>query len=153
MTVREVVDADDRTRLWRLDDDQSIYRFRGASFAAFSEFDRRFSLPPRHDLRARAPGAPPRLRIEQNFRSFGHVLDAPNRLIGRNQARFEPDKRLRTDRGAGAQVEVVVCRIGQDQVLDADGVAADSDVRVGHGFSVGRTRDNSLSRPVAVSGG
>jgi len=42
VTAREVVDADDRRRLWRLDDDQSIDRFRGASFAAFSEFDRRF---------------------------------------------------------------------------------------------------------------
>ncbi|MDQ3691541.1 MAG: ATP-dependent helicase [Chloroflexota bacterium] len=99
------------------DDDQSIYRFRGASFAAFSEFDRRFSLPPRHHLRAPAPGAPPRLRIEQNFRSFGCVLDAANRLIGRNQARFEPDKRLRTDRGPGAQVEVVVCAGPEDEAV------------------------------------
>ncbi len=31
------------------DDDQSIYRFRGASFAAFAEFDARFSRPPTHD--------------------------------------------------------------------------------------------------------
>ena len=49
------------------DDDQSIYRFRGASFAAFVEFDRRFSGPPRHDSAAPAPGLPPRLRIEENF--------------------------------------------------------------------------------------
>ena len=40
------------------DDDQSIYRFRGASFAAFSEFDRRFSKPPAHDAeRSRAGSA------------------------------------------------------------------------------------------------
>ena len=42
------------------DDDQSIYRFRGASFAAFSEFDRRFSRPPAHDRDGPAPGPPPR---------------------------------------------------------------------------------------------
>ena len=41
------------------DDDQSIYRFRGASFAAFAELDRRLG-----------PGdRPKRLRLEENFRS------------------------------------------------------------------------------------
>ena len=38
------------------DDDQSIYRFRGASFAAFAEFDARFGRPPS----ARPDGAPAR---------------------------------------------------------------------------------------------
>ncbi len=39
------------------DDDQSIYRFRGASYAAFAEMDRRFALPPIHDPEAdRRPG-------------------------------------------------------------------------------------------------
>ena len=77
------------------DDDQSIYRFRGASYAAFAEFDRRFSRPPAHDPQVPAPGPPPRLRIEQNFRSVGNVLEAANRLIGHNAIRLEPDKRLR----------------------------------------------------------
>src|SRR4029078_13693516 len=44
------------------DDDQSIYRFRVASFAAFNEFDRRFASPPIHDPEGKAPGPPPRLR-------------------------------------------------------------------------------------------
>ncbi len=83
------------------DDDQSIYRFRGASFAAFTEFDTRFSRPPIHDPTARPPGPPPRLRLEENFRSVDSVLQAANRLIQRNQARYEPDKRLRTEREAG----------------------------------------------------
>ncbi len=84
------------------DDDQSIYRFRGASFAAFAEFDARFSRPPVHapagtPAPARAH-APP---LEQNFRSVRHVLTAADRLIGRNASRFEPDKRLRTEREDG----------------------------------------------------
>ena len=58
------------------DDDQSIYRFRGASFAAFAEFDARFSGPPTHDPTATPPGPPPHLRIEQNFRS---VRQRPDR--------------------------------------------------------------------------
>ncbi|MGH2511377.1 MAG: ATP-dependent helicase, partial [Candidatus Limnocylindrales bacterium] len=83
------------------DDDQSIYRFRGASFAAFAEFDARFSQPPAHDRSARPDGPPARLRIEQNFRSGGHVLTGANRLIAHNATRFEPAKELRTERMSG----------------------------------------------------
>ncbi len=106
------------------DDDQSIYRFRGASFAAFTEFDTRFSRPPIHDPTARPPGPPPRLRLEENFRSVDNVLQAANRLIQRNQARFEPDKRLRTEREAGDPVELVVCAGPEDEavvIVDAIG--------------------------------
>ena len=65
------------------DDDQSIYRFRGASYAAFAELDQRFSRPPIHDPGAPPPGPPTRLRLEENHRSGGHVLTAANRLIAR----------------------------------------------------------------------
>jgi DNA helicase-2/ATP-dependent DNA helicase PcrA len=99
------------------DDDQSIYRFRGASFAAFTEFDRRFSKPPAHDRDGPAPGPPPRFRIEENFRSMEHILTAANRLIGRNRMRFEPDKRLRTARGTGDPVELVVCAGPEDEAV------------------------------------
>ncbi len=99
------------------DDDQSIYRFRGASFAAFAEFDARFARPPAHDPEATAPGPPPRLRIERNFRSVGHVLTAANRLIGNNETRFEPDKRLVTDRPDGDPVELLVCAGAEDEAV------------------------------------
>ena len=99
------------------DDDQSIYRFRGASFAAFSEFDRRFSRPPAHDRDGPAPGPPPRFRIEENFRSVEHILTAANRLIGRNRMRFEPNKRLRTNRGAGQPVDLVICAGPEDEAV------------------------------------
>ena len=91
------------------DDDQSIYRFRGASFAAFAEFDRRFSSPPAHDPHATPPAPPRRLRLEQNFRSVERVIRAANRVIGRNQTRFEPGKRLVTQRDAGDPVRLIVC--------------------------------------------
>ena len=106
------------------DDDQSIYRFRGASFAAFAEFDRRFSRPPAHAPDATPPGQPPaRRRIEQNFRSVGRVLEAANRLIGRNQTRFEPDKQLWSERPEGLQVQVVQCAGAEDEaVAIVDGI-------------------------------
>jgi superfamily I DNA/RNA helicase/RecB family exonuclease len=99
------------------DDDQSIYRFRGASFAAFAEFDKRFSRAPRHDRNATPPGSPPRRRIEQNFRSVGRVLQAANRLIKRNLSRFEPDKQLWSDRPIGPEVEVVMCAGPEDEAV------------------------------------
>ncbi len=99
------------------DDDQSIYRFRGASFAAFAEFEARFARPPVHDPTASPPGPPPRLRIEQNFRSVGHVLTAANRLITRNETRFEPDKRLVTDRPDGPAVQVIICAGPEDEAV------------------------------------
>jgi superfamily I DNA/RNA helicase/RecB family exonuclease len=97
------------------DDDQSIYRFRGASFAAFVELDRRFSGPPTHDPTAPAPGPPARLRLEENFRSVGNVLTVANRLIERNELRYAPDKALRPTRPAGDAVEVVVASDEEDE--------------------------------------
>ncbi|MBI3748370.1 MAG: UvrD-helicase domain-containing protein [Chloroflexi bacterium] len=97
------------------DDDQSIYRFRGASYAAFVEFDGRFSGPPAHDPGGRVPGAPPRLRIEESFRSVEPILSVANRLIAHNQLRYEPDKRLAPTRGLGDPVELVVATDVDDE--------------------------------------
>ncbi len=117
------------------DDDQSIYRFRGASFAAFAEFNDRFARPPAHDPNARPPGPPPRLRIEQNFRSVENVLTAANRLIGNNETRFEPDKRLVTDRPQGDPIELLVCAGPEDEaVAIVDAIKS----MVGEGTGVGK---------------
>jgi DNA helicase-2/ATP-dependent DNA helicase PcrA len=86
------------------DDDQSIYRFRGASYAAFTEFEARFN-----GVR--------RLRIDQNFRSRRHVLTAANHLIERNSTRFEPDKRLWTDKDDGVPVELHLCAGTEDEAV------------------------------------
>ena len=99
------------------DDDQSIYRFRGASYAAFVEFDRRFSDPPVHDPDGPAPGAPARLSIVENFRSRPPILVIANRLISRNLLRYLPDKRLAPNRaGDGAlAVELITCAGPDDE--------------------------------------
>lgn len=97
------------------DDDQSIYRFRGASYAAFVEFDRRFGGPPTHDPGAPAPGDPPRLRLEENFRSVPPVLSVANRLIVRNVQRYAPDKTLLATRTGASPVELVVATDVEDE--------------------------------------
>jgi DNA helicase II / ATP-dependent DNA helicase PcrA len=73
------------------DDDQSIYAFRGAKVANMQRFE--------HDF------APAKLiKLEQNYRSFGNILDAANSLIRNNQGRL--GKELWTDRGHGEPIRV-----------------------------------------------
>src|SRR3989441_3546669 len=75
------------------DDDQSIYAFRGASVANMQHFERDFG----------APETPVKLvKLEQNYRSHGHILDAANALIKHNQARL--GKSLWTVDGKGEPV-------------------------------------------------
>lgn len=73
------------------DDDQSIYAFRGARVANMAEFERDFAV--RH-----------RIKLEQNYRSVGHVLNAANHLIAHNKARL--GKNLWTDAGQGEPLRV-----------------------------------------------
>jgi DNA helicase-2/ATP-dependent DNA helicase PcrA len=61
------------------DDDQSIYAFRGANVANMQHFERDFGRPDR----------PVRLiKLEQNYRSHGNILDAANALIKNNRTRL-----------------------------------------------------------------
>nr|WP_315402350.1 UvrD-helicase domain-containing protein [uncultured Duganella sp.] len=73
------------------DDDQSIYAFRGANVGNMAAFEREFHVK---NL----------IKLEQNYRSHGHILDAANVLIANNSKRL--GKNLRTDAGHGEQVRV-----------------------------------------------
>jgi DNA helicase-2/ATP-dependent DNA helicase PcrA len=73
------------------DDDQSIYAFRGARVGNMADFEREFKV--RHLV-----------KLERNYRSSGHILDAANELISHNTQRL--GKELRTDAGAGEPVRV-----------------------------------------------
>lgn len=74
------------------DDDQSIYAFRGANVGNMADFERDY-----------ARGTV--IRLEQNYRSYGHILDAANALITHNSSRL--GKNLWTEQGAGEQIRVV----------------------------------------------
>jgi len=75
------------------DDDQSIYAFRGANVANMQHFERDFGRD----------GMPVRLiKLEQNYRSHGNILDAANALIRQNRTRL--GKNLWTADGKGEPV-------------------------------------------------
>ncbi|VCU72534.1 DNA helicase II [Pigmentiphaga humi] len=73
------------------DDDQSIYAFRGANVGNMAEFERDFA-------------GEQVIRLEQNYRSHGHILDAANTLIRNNSGRL--GKNLWTDQGHGEPIRV-----------------------------------------------
>ena len=73
------------------DDDQSIYTFRGAHVGNMGDFEREFKV-------ARV------VRLEQNYRSHGNILDAANALIANNRNRL--GKNLWTAAGKGEPVRV-----------------------------------------------
>jgi DNA helicase II / ATP-dependent DNA helicase PcrA len=73
------------------DDDQSIYGFRGALVGNMADFEREFHVDKV-------------IKLEQNYRSFGNILDAANHLIDRNSKRL--GKNLRTDQGPGEPVRI-----------------------------------------------
>lgn len=73
------------------DDDQSIYRFRGADITNILSFERQFKG-------ARV------IRLEQNYRSTQNILDAANAVIRNNQGR--KGKTLWTENGCGELVTV-----------------------------------------------
>lgn len=88
------------------DDWQSIYSWRGADFTNILNFERDF------------PGTEV-IKLEQNYRSTGAILDAAHQVITKNKQRT--DKQLWTDAGAGLPVEV---HPSYDEAEEAYGVAS-----------------------------
>ncbi|MDP3513954.1 MAG: 3'-5' exonuclease [Sulfuritalea sp.] len=73
------------------DDDQSIYAFRGADVGNMADFEREFKVA---NL----------IRLEQNYRSHGNILDAANAIIKNNPSRL--GKNLWTEAGSGEPVRI-----------------------------------------------
>ncbi len=83
------------------DDDQSIYRFRGATIENILTFDKIFPT-------ARI------IKLERNYRSTQNILDAANAVIANNTGRH--DKKLWTAQGEGEKIHL---RRLDDQGLEA----------------------------------
>ena len=82
------------------DDDQSIYRFRGATIENILSFEKQFM-----DARV--------IRLEQNYRSTGHILEAANAVIANNRGR--KGKNLWTDRGYGDMPQLYIAGDERDE--------------------------------------
>lgn len=101
------------------DDDQSIYRFRGATIENILNFENQYK------------GAKI-IRLEQNYRSTSNILDAANSVISNNKSR--KGKTLWTDNGVGSKI---VIRTASDEREEAKYIADNilENVRNGNNFS------------------
>ena len=82
------------------DDDQSIYAFRGAHVGNMRDFERDFGI---HKV----------IKLEQNYRSHGNILDAANALISQNSERL--GKNLWTSEGSGEPIRVYEASSDQEE--------------------------------------
>lgn len=87
------------------DDWQSIYSWRGADFTNILNFERDFA------------GAKV-IKLEQNYRSTGNILEAAGNVIAKNKQRT--DKKLWTDSGSGAPVQIYCL---PDEAEEANSIA------------------------------
>lgn len=99
------------------DDDQSIYKFRGANIKNILNFEQEF------------PDATV-IKLEQNYRSTGNILDAANAVISNNVGR--KDKQLWTDNGEGEKIKFCQFDTGYDE---AEYIADDIEREVRNGAS------------------
>ena len=97
------------------DDDQSIYKFRGANIANILNFEKVFP-----DAKV--------IKLEQNYRSTGNILKAANQVIQNNYSR--KDKALWTEKEDGDRIAL---RKYNNAYEEADGIARDIEKAVGEG--------------------
>lgn len=115
------------------DDDQSIYKFRGANIYNILNFEKHFD-----DAKV--------IKLEQNYRSTQNILDAANAVISNNIGRKE--KRLWTDNGEGEKIIFEQVESGYEE---ADYIARSIAAKVRHGEATYRDcailyRTNAQSR-------
>jgi DNA helicase-2/ATP-dependent DNA helicase PcrA len=116
--VRELAGADGNLTAVG-DEDQGIYRWRGADLDNILHFENNF------------PGATLR-KLERNYRSTQNILDASGALVEHNEKRR--GKRLWTDSGAGEAIELF---LGRDEIDEARWVVKQACDRVEKGARYG----------------
>ena len=125
------------------DDDQSIYKFRGATIENILDFDRTYS-------NAKV------IKLEQNYRSTGNILDAANEVIKHNEGR--KGKTLWTAKGKG---DKILLRRLDDQnfearyIIDTVNAAVSRKERTYKDFAVlyrVNAQANTIERAFAKSG-
>src|SRR5713226_2236363 len=93
------------------DNDQAIYRFRGASFGSFKLFLERFA-----GWREGEDSARFRVSLTENYRSTPNILRVASQVIGMNTASADfPKKVLTTSRPEGEKIRIVELAEAEDE--------------------------------------
>lgn len=116
------------------DDDQSIYKFRGANIRNILNFKEYFSEA---EI----------IKLEQNYRSKSNILDAANAVIKNNSGRM--DKSLWTEQDAGDKIAFNVYETGY---AEAEGIAYGIEKNINDGYAYNDCailyRTNAQSRAI-----
>ena len=116
------------------DDDQSIYKFRGANIRNILNFKEYF---PEAEI----------IKLEQNYRSKGNILDAANAVIKNNSGRM--DKCLWTEQDEGDKIAFNVYETGY---AEAEGIAFGIEKNINDGYAYNDCailyRTNAQSRAI-----
>lgn len=116
------------------DDDQSIYKFRGANIRNILNFKEYF---PEAGI----------IKLEQNYRSKSNILDAANAVIKNNSGRM--DKSLWTEQDAGDKIAFNVYETGY---AEAEGIAFGIEKNINDGYAYNDCailyRTNAQSRAI-----
>lgn len=116
------------------DDDQSIYKFRGANIRNILNFKEYF---PEAEI----------IKLEQNYRSKSNILDAANAVIKNNTGRM--DKSLWTEQDAGDKIAFNVYETGY---AEAEGIAFGIEKNINDGYAYNDCailyRTNAQSRAI-----
>src|SRR5215470_8460347 len=96
--------AGDRKNIFAVgDNDQAIYRFRGASFASFQLFLQRFT-----DWKPGEDSSPFRVSLTENYRSTPNILRVATQVIAQNTVSADfPKKFLTANRKEGEKIRIV----------------------------------------------
>jgi ATP-dependent DNA helicase UvrD/PcrA len=93
------------------DNDQAIYRFRGASFGSFKLFLQRFA-----DWKEGEDSTPYRVALMDNYRSTPNILRVATQAIGMNEVSPEfPKKVLQPNKSEGERIRIVEMETPEDE--------------------------------------
>jgi DNA helicase II / ATP-dependent DNA helicase PcrA len=93
------------------DNDQAIYRFRGASFGSFKLFLQRFT-----DWKEGQDSTPFRVALTENYRSTPNILRVATQAISMNEVSPEfPKKLLQPNKGEGEKIRVVELETAEEE--------------------------------------
>ena len=102
------------------DDDQSIYKFRGANIENILSFEKQYT-------NAKV------VKLEENYRSTQNILDAANNVIKNNMGR--KGKSLWTSKGRGDKIQLIKANNEHDEGQQISDIISDLTVNGGYAFN------------------
>jgi len=111
LELLDLLSAEPRNILVVGDNDQAIYRFRGASFGSFKLFLERFA-----GWETGADSTPYRVTLTENYRSTPNILRVATQVIGQNEVSADfPKKVLQSSKPEGQRIRIAELATADDE--------------------------------------